>query len=618
MIKHNAHCAIPLTLTVALSLACGVPEESTGHSTNALTITSFDGDTSRVLPAGERTRLSITVTDLAGTPRQGVDVLFVAPDAIAGRFDGASSLEPNYLRAQTDGDGIAQTTWTAGTIPAAYLIDIHVDGQQTFTSVAISQAKGPVPAVSAAAATARARQLITAPGSKLIGPFLLQAGDSIRPAQDDALFPRLVAGPTWFFWTDHAPDTAFAHDTSFLFVNATNNLSPVFPSSERWWPVLTTGARRYELRTPSATNDRLEAPVAALRPLIIGRTRSALTAQQTQKTCAIVGYGPKDRSFRANQKEMVRFFKEVMGLPSTNVFSHEVLLQPKPITYSAFLNFLAATKVRGCDRIFIYLTGHGNAEDIDLADANEKKDPRTYSQLARAVAAAYPNGEHVNVIIDACDAGAAVGAFQARGLNGRIITASDIVGASKHSNGWFGRFRAGSAFTFELIEAWTELMNGCPHLDQVFLRFQRDASGRAKSGGPLSEPILPTGQRFSAPNFSLEVGDVAQGPITGPPTASGGSPYTVASPAIADLVDLTAPGQYTPLERLILVANQTKRLFVLGKAPGTTTYSIVVRSKTSTTTYQAVGNIEVRPKQVNTIGGGLGGGKPPGIKPGGH
>jgi hypothetical protein len=324
-------------------------------------------------------------------------------------------------------------------------------------------------------------------------PEPLEAGDRMEayrlPETEQDGQIRTIERETWFFWIEDAPGALFAHRTRFVFVErASGELSVV---DDLWWPVLNgdglwVSSEAYwnednwafsnlEWRpTPAHVSGRSSGyAVLSLNPHpiapVLGST-PALCRDEAGLGAAIVINGwitgqTNQEDMETSADQMHDIFDD-LGFDTVYYGPAEDDNEDRDgtVRYSAISAWFRskAEEMGPCQPLFVYVTGHGMAEDGE-GSAGGIVDSSLELWLER-----FNPGVHIVVIIDSCYAGSFIDNL--RDVADLTITASDATSYSYSDcdpKNDPNSDDSGNEFTSGFVEDWNQILDDYDKVDRI-------------------------------------------------------------------------------------------------------------------------------------------------------
>jgi len=295
---------------------------------------------------------------------------------------------------------------------------------------------------------------------------VLPAGTTIRPKITSGTSGGVttLTGPSYFFFVDDNMVQDFWHPVRYVFVAATSS-QPALANgtisvvNHQWWPMIQkpgegevefVGGDGYSMAPSDVFNpDGLVfgpnnyyeevPPVEFVFDFDVDQKRASA------KSCAILATGdPSDRDFQGDAKGFKKGLK-ARGVPDSRI---------KEIPNATKQNLKDAIKAAcqanpACDKIYIYLGGHGNDGGIDLGEWITKK------ELCEILEPLGKKSIPVCIWIQSCGSGAlATDALKKKLPNGVIITSTGpgkcSLGGYVTGKGWY------SLLVCAFLECWDD------------------------------------------------------------------------------------------------------------------------------------------------------------------
>jgi uncharacterized protein (TIGR03437 family) len=347
------------------------------------------GSTGRIVLPGSAISLTARATTRAGAPLSNATVLFVAPAAgPSGVFPAATQEDKTYRAVETDGNGTATASFTAGPSPGVFLVEARVEGTDAAATfgITVSQALEPgMPADEVRTLVKRdiLENAVEDESLRLHGPVLLPAGTQIFPIVPwesiDRTQPIVTEEANWFFWIDDEPLGRFAHGVRYVLVSASDDPAgsdSVVVTTHYWWPglILPGSTDVISLSPPFSSH-----PTAAGSAFELGQTAGSAAgalgrnrSEASDKACAILARGPftNDTGGPADVQRIKWTLAESQSpLPKDRIlfnyeFFNEAPLE-QPVSKSALQALIVEAGAANCAPVFFYLATHG-APDSQL------------------------------------------------------------------------------------------------------------------------------------------------------------------------------------------------------------------------------------------------------------
>jgi len=584
----------------------------------------------RIMTPGQNERLDVLVTDETGIPIRNEEVLFFAPtEGATGSFSGESPDEPGLYRTQTDTDGIASATFIANETAGVYLVDAVVIKTGAAVSFGMTNVLNTINPILTAE---QARSIVTdeiLSGIKedqtlrIHGPVLLQPEASVVSGiHEDSRYsmdPITVEQSTWFFWIDEMPSAKFAHPTRFVLLDASKPATDASNNAviirQHWWPqILSSPGEGWRSLVPPSTQLRttpiIQQPTNGLFKLVYNasiRTQESNDSDERSDTCVIALYGPSQAAMANDVENMVEFFKNTLHIPEENIYQFTTIFgwhpAAKPWVLKALIEKALTEK---CKKVYIYISAHGNATGVFLADANESddktgneerdeaegredKDPKydkvSYEELGEWLEPLSANGTEVCIIIDACSSANAISVLKNRGIKGEIVTAADF----DSGTGMFSLWPFGwGFFTSALIECWKDsaadidIPDGSVTLREALDWTKQKGGWLANWGNPQIGSLHEPDEVIPLPDvFIDEVGRTVPVEVQRPPGHNGQIVIgiEILDSEVAQFADIDNPGiPFGEYRRATMLEDtDSKYIQITGVSQGSTYY--VARSR---------------------------------------
>lgn len=264
---------------------------------------------------------------------------------------------------------------------------------------------------------------------KRISPdSLLPSGTVV--ADFDSTFSHVVEEPAYFFWLDDRPSAIWSHATTFVFVGAGSGALTIHAGQA--WPVVDTlEVDRFFIEG----NGSPERFVGTYDMGVDIPFAHPVTSEGSTTSWAIIFLGEvrEQREKDAHEKDLERAKQILNGAPRGPKISGSNI---KSITGP---NFCGASKkdfcdtldaITGCDKLYIYYIGHGNASgNMGMRKPNGKSEKFTFKELAEKLKA--KGIAEVCLVIDCCYSGKAIKELEKAGIKGTVVTAA---GASQEGH----------------------------------------------------------------------------------------------------------------------------------------------------------------------------------------
>ena len=581
--------------TPAVLVACSDSAKDSAKSApkppagSTLEIPSCAG--ARLLADGEITELRVTARTATGDPLAGATVLFVAPESTpGGTFEDASKYGPTTARVRTDSDGVAVARFAATGASGVFLVDALLEGGKAAVSFGVSLT-GTKPKVAGDEVRCQleAKYAPAGSGKLLHGPVLIAAGTTATAdnAPGTPASELSAKNDSWFAWVDEAPDAKYEHPTRLVLRDANDPSAAAVDATAAFWPELSPpGGTKAALISAWRTHDFGETTAPASSSQSASPSKPASHAMNTNpspggKACAVVVYGTPERFLQRDAELMIAFFQKRGIKVFAQRTAQYLLTPPTPAQIAALLD---AAKADGCKTIYFYVSSHGGTSGLDKI-FNGATGPTTIltEQLEEMITSRFAGtGIEVNPIIDSCNSGALLSAFQGVGLTGTVATAADANSLSGAGLNYEGEVNYSSYFSAALRECWGDGSADADNSGDVSLKEAGDWT-LVQGDGDVVDPkpqiicIDTTPKAMALPPVSIPCPDDE---VVTPVNLPGPNPIKALASGLAKSADETiavvtnGPVDDKGWGSLIFdPATQQAKLRLKGVSPGQTTYS---------------------------------------------
>ncbi len=590
----------------------------------------------KVIAPGATTKLKVKVTTAEGQAVNGAPVLFVAPESGAtGMFQGATPSDATFLRVTTNSKGVAKAKFTANSTPGVFLIEAVVESDDpdavtvASTSFAISTI-GSTPALAADKARLAVQQQLLENATedatfRLHGPVLLPAGTVVSGGPGTAQYPSqpaTVTETTWFFWIDEAPYAQFEHPTRFVYVDAADTTPSLATEAiitrEGWYPNVTLPGAAEDLRlvAPFLRNQTV---VVASRPQGREQFDVGVAQDPPPDACAIVVYGPSESAHGNSARRSADFLRTSMRVPEGNIYQSGLAQSPPSTTENPAASkadvakLFALAKENGCKKIWVVLVCHGYGtgrngqpggfcfRNVDNSDGSTEYDYLSYDELGKLLEPFAGMNTELCAVVNACHSGGVVGYLHNRGVTGKVITSADANNLCYMFPGPTGYafFIDRLLFYMSFPSLYDENGDGTVSLEEAHAAFRRNhgliQDGTFTDPGHQLACISETSLVWpvDALTFKVKNGEPIDINLFRPMGATGQVKVRVkvTDPTIAALQDEN--GDVGERNVLLTPAAPTRKVQIIGRKDGVTTYMITVEDLDSNETYTGMATIQV-------------------------
>ncbi len=420
-------------------------------------------------PQGSAT-LQVQVTDSDGNPLNNQSVIFLAPDEGAGgTFQDAQPAGAPFIAATTDSKGMASAVFVSNQAEGVFLVDAVVEGMDSEITFAITNSAAPANPMLTPdeARVVIKQQALSVPGQenitivedeniKLHGPVFLPAGTIVQPKFFSSVYgdaasnsmPFTTDKMYWFFWVDHVPSSLYSHPTDFIFLDASKSKpdyqQDALVTSQGWWPVITLpGANSaIDLLPPTQSDSALLVDADAASTAAPPAKKNVIKPADVNPTdtCVVIIVGSKETDLAADAINLKNYFTNNLNIPEDQIFGLKTtdrFLGGKQVQVnnindlSVALNQAKNSKFK---KVYLCIISHGFAPGdgiipgdgaFQINNNDGSVGAFSYSGIANFFQG---DSQELNIILQPCNSGAAIPAFQKAGIKGTIVTSANPLG----------------------------------------------------------------------------------------------------------------------------------------------------------------------------------------------